>query len=195
LSNAIANKSFKLRFRIATDEAAGETGWDIDEISVQGATNTPFPSIVANATSCAGLPTADAGPDATVAIGDTVKLDGSKSKDPDGDPLTFEWSQVDGPTVTLDKPQTVAPSFVAPSVTAATPITLKLKVSDGKGWASDTVVITVDPNEKPGGPGPVLSDGGCGCVTVGSGPTNSVAAFSLLGFIGLAVGRLRRRRS
>lgn len=194
LDNGVSNQKFQLRFRIGTDAAAGETGWDIDEISVQGATNTPFPSIVDNQKSCAGLPIADAGPDQTVAIGDTVKLDASKSKDPDGDPITFEWTQIDGPAVTLDKPQSPIVSFVAPTVTTSTSLTFRVKVTDGKAWASDAVVITVDPNEKPGGTnGPVLSDGGCGCVTVGSGPTNSVALFSLLGFVGLATRRLRRR--
>lgn len=193
LSNAIANKSFKVRFRIGTDPAAGETGWDIDEIAVQGATNKPFPSIITNATNCAGVPTADAGPDVTVASGDTVTLDGSNSKDPDGEPLTFKWKQLDGPAVSLDKPEATKLSFVAPSVTDPTPLTFQLVVSDGKGSSSDTVVVTVKSNESSGGL--TLSEGGCGCSTVGSSSTNALAAFSLFGFLGLAVNRLRRRRN
>ena len=37
-------------------------------------------------------PVADAGPDQTVFVGDTVQLDGSGSSDVDNDPLTFQWS-------------------------------------------------------------------------------------------------------
>ena len=37
-------------------------------------------------------PTANAGPDQTARVGDTVTLDGSASTGLDGDPLTFDWS-------------------------------------------------------------------------------------------------------
>ena len=43
-------------------------------------------------------PSANAGPDQTVLIGDTVTLDGSRSHDDDGNPLTFVWSLVSVPT-------------------------------------------------------------------------------------------------
>ena len=38
------------------------------------------------------VPTANAGPDQKVTVGDIVQLDGSKSSDLDGDALTFAWS-------------------------------------------------------------------------------------------------------
>ena len=37
-------------------------------------------------------PTADAGPDRTVAVNELAILDGSASSDPDTDPLTFQWN-------------------------------------------------------------------------------------------------------
>lgn len=205
LNGSIANKSFKVRFRIGTDPAAGEAGWDIDEIAVQGAINKPFASIVANASSCAGLPLADAGLDITVTSGDTVALDGSNSKDPDGDPLTYTWVQLEGPTASLDKPQDAKPTFVAPDVMVPTQLLFQLMVSDGKGSSKDDVSVLVNPSDGGTGgaagagggggrPGLVLDEGGCGCVVVGSNTTNTAAAFSVLGMIGLVAARLRRRR-
>jgi hypothetical protein len=43
----------------------------------------------------------------------TINLDGSDSHDPDGDPLTFEWTQVAGPAVTLSSRNTAQTSFTA----------------------------------------------------------------------------------
>lgn len=43
----------------------------------------------------------------------TIQLDASDSYDPDGDPITFQWSQVAGPAVTLSGANTARPSFSA----------------------------------------------------------------------------------
>ena len=59
-------------------------------------------------------PLASAGADQSVNEGSTVMLDGSGSIDPDGDPLTFAWSQVAGPAVTLDRPRERAPDVHRP---------------------------------------------------------------------------------
>ncbi|HLH08284.1 MAG TPA: PKD domain-containing protein, partial [Terriglobales bacterium] len=61
-------------------------------------------------------PVANAGPNQTVAVGTTVQLDGSGSSDPNGKPLTFQWSAVQKPagsTATLSDPTAVTPTFTA----------------------------------------------------------------------------------
>ena len=46
-------------------------------------------------------PVADAGPDQIGIAAGNVLLDGSASFHPDGDPITFQWSQIAGPAVSL----------------------------------------------------------------------------------------------
>ena len=88
-------------------------------------------------------PVANAGPDQTVLVGDTVTLDGSGSQDADGDPLTFFWSFTSRPagsTVTLSDPGAVKPTFV---IDLPGTYVSQLIVNDGKiDSLPDTVVIT-----------------------------------------------------
>jgi hypothetical protein len=82
-------------------------------------------------------PVANAGPDQTVErtsiAGAEVTLDGSGSSDPDGDPLTYEWTW-DSETVDSVNPLVTLP----PGETTVT-----LTVNDGELDDSDTVVIDV----------------------------------------------------
>ena len=90
-------------------------------------------------------PVAEAGPDQTVDDGAAVTLDGSASRDPNGDPLSHAWEQIGGPTVTLSDPTHVQPGFLAPSVpSGGGTLTFRLTVSDGTHTSPpDTVNITV----------------------------------------------------
>jgi hypothetical protein len=89
-------------------------------------------------------PTADAGPDQTVATGSTVPLDGSGSSDPDGTPLLFSWSlasRPQGSAAALSSSTIVNPTFGAdrPGDYVA-----RLTVGDGVvSSAPDTVAVTV----------------------------------------------------
>jgi hypothetical protein len=58
-------------------------------------------------------PVADAGPDQTGVAAGTIQLDASGSFDPDGDPITFEWTQIAGPSVSISGQNTAQASFVA----------------------------------------------------------------------------------
>ncbi len=89
-------------------------------------------------------PTADAGAPQTVHTGDLVTLDASASSDPDGDPLTYQWTQTGGDPVTINNPNTVSPTFTAPPTIGV--LTFTLTVEDPFGLSStDTVTITVEP--------------------------------------------------
>lgn len=96
-------------------------------------------------------PVANAGPDASGTIGTQVVLNGGGSSDPDGQAITFSWSQIAGPPVTLSTPTAATARFTP---TAAGTYTFQLAVSDGSLSSTDTVTITV------GGAGPevVFSD-------------------------------------
>lgn len=102
-----------------------------------------------------GAPTSDAGPDQALAGGGgSVTLDGNASSDPDGDPLTYSWSQVSGPAVSLNGANTVSPSFTAPQqINQPQQLVFALVATDGAGLAGapDTVTITIPagPNTAP----------------------------------------------
>ena len=88
-------------------------------------------------------PVANAGPDQTVYVRDKVKLDGSKSGDVDGDPLTFRWSFIftsSGSLAVLSDAKAISPTFV---VDLPGTYVVQLIVNDGKlDSLSDTVSIT-----------------------------------------------------
>jgi len=56
LGTAFAGQTVRFRVRIGTDEAAGDLGWEIDNIAFQGITNLPFSAFVADRSRCRGVP-------------------------------------------------------------------------------------------------------------------------------------------
>jgi chitinase len=90
-------------------------------------------------------PVANAGPDqGPINTGQTVQLNGAGSTDPDGNPLTYRWTQISGPAATLLNPTSITPSFVAPNVSGTQNLVFQLIVNDGTvDSVADTVVIAV----------------------------------------------------
>jgi RHS repeat-associated protein len=87
-------------------------------------------------------PVADAGPDRSAFVGDTVTLDGSGASDADGDPLTYAWTLAPpaGSAAALDDPGAVAPTF---TLDVPGDYLITLVVNDGTvDSAPDTVVVS-----------------------------------------------------
>ena len=91
-------------------------------------------------------PVAQAGPDQTVFVGDTVTLDGSGSGDVDKDTLNFSWSFAvtpAGSSAALSDPSVVNPTFI-PDI--ADTYEIQLIVNDGTVDSSpDKVIINAEP--------------------------------------------------
>ena len=109
-------------------------------------------------------PVANAGPAQTVSTGSSVQLDGSGSSDPDGDPLTYTWTQTGGTPVTLSSSTAQKPTFTAPS--NAGTLTFRLVVRDGQVNSSPsnvTITVTGSSNQAP-----VANAGAAQTVSTGS---------------------------
>lgn len=92
-------------------------------------------------------PVADAGPNKAVKAGSRVKLNGLKSRDPEGEALYYSWSQVRGSKVSLLDANNSEASFLAPAVSEARTYRFKLRVTDKKG--ADSLPAFVDVRVEP----------------------------------------------
>jgi len=94
------------------------------------------------------VPTAEAGADQTVKENTLVTLDGSHSRDPNEQTLTYAWTQLSGTAVVLSDASSATPTFTAPILPSSSNLilTFRLTVNDGEHPATDQVVITVTQN-------------------------------------------------
>ncbi len=137
------NSTETLTFEVEVMDGSGAS--DTDTVSVSVTTSNQNPVNPGNPTN--NLPVANAGFDQSVSGGSTVSLNGSASFDPDGDPLTYNWSQTTGTPVTLSDSSSATPSFTAPNSTET--MSFSLTVSDGFGSSTDSVNVIVTQTTSP----------------------------------------------
>jgi MYXO-CTERM domain-containing protein len=112
----------------------------------------------------------------SVQTGGSVSLNGSGSSDPDGDAITYKWSQSAGPAGSFSSSTAANTTFTAPG--SAGSVTITLTVTDAKGLTG-TATTTVTVNKK--------DEGGCNS----TGTPASAVALLIVGAFFLA----RRRRT
>lgn len=123
---------------------ADKAGQYVAQLIVNDGTVNSTPDTVTITTTAVNMvPVANAGLDQTVSAGSTVQLDGSGSKDPDGNALRYQWALTVKPTgskATLSNSTTMMASFIAD---VAGQYVAQLIVNDGMiNSAPDTVIIT-----------------------------------------------------
>lgn len=162
-----------------SDLTVGELSFEVTVTDTAGATDTATVNVTVNAPNQA--PTATIQMTATsVNEGANVSLNGSTSSDPDGDTLTYDWSQLSGPSVTLNSATSATSTFTAPSVSSSIQLSFRLTVTDPSGETS-SADVTITVNDIP------ESGGGSGGGSSGGG---SIPLFSVLGL--LLIRRLRK---
>lgn len=118
-------------------------------------------------------PVAEAGLGVMAFVNDTVILNGQGSSDPDGQPLTYAWTQLSGPPVALTGADTDRPSFL---VEAPGTLRFQLIVTDGSlaSTPDEVSVVIPDRERRP------LGDSGCASVPGGAGWLGVLAGLALL---------------
>ena len=113
-----------LRFRVEVSDPEGGSESEVVAVSI---TNS--------------APVSEAGFGQAVETGSWVQLDGRASRDPDGDRLTYSWTQTAGDEVQLNNAESASPTFTAPNRVQS--LRFALTVDDGDKSHTDTVSITV----------------------------------------------------
>jgi MYXO-CTERM domain-containing protein len=125
-------------------------------------------------------PIAEAGPIQVVSPGTLVELDGSASRDPEGENLTFFWQQTSGPeSVELTGETTARPTFTPERQGV---YVFWLVVSDGtQESAPDFTEVQVEAG----------AESGCGCGASSPGsPQGSASLFLLVAFLAIGLRRM-----
>jgi parallel beta-helix repeat protein len=112
-----------------------KTGYASDTRQVLLTSNRSLTVILQPVGTSNAAPTAEAGPDDTALVGETVPFDGTNSSDPDGDPLTYSWNFGDGTTATG--------AMVNHTYSASGTYIVTLTVSDGALNDTDTASVLV----------------------------------------------------
>lgn len=107
------------------------------------------PSTIQTVTTDAAIPvnqppTANAGPDQSVAAATQFTLDGTGSQDSDGTIIEWRWTQTAGDTVTLNLEDPARPTATSPSKTTSQRLTFQLITVDDEGAESSPGTVNID---------------------------------------------------
>ncbi len=116
------------------------------QVSVTDGTNTTVDTVTIDVNRDNDAPSVSAGPDQSVSEGALVSLAASAS-DPEGQGLTYTWTQVGGPSVAIVGANGTTPSFTAPNYVSNTTLTFQVAVSDGVNTSVDTVTVVVNADD------------------------------------------------
>ena len=130
-------------------ELGAEGFWDmVQEETVLSPPTEPTsePTSEPSAETTNSAPIADAGIDKVTEV-DTITLDAGGSDDPDGDPLSFAWTQLHGPSTQIET-STAEQTQVVLSQEGT--YRFSVLVSDGSQESEDGITIIYDTNTKTG---------------------------------------------
>ena len=133
-----AAQTYTMVFRLTVSDGVASSHDDVT-ITIQPATSSP--------------PSVNAGPDTQVKAKESLSLM-CTATDPDGDTLTYAWSQATGSLpvvgITTTGPSSGAASIIGPDRTTPTDIELICEVDDGTFKVRDSVTVTLmPPNRAP----------------------------------------------
>ncbi len=115
--------------------------YELQLVVSDGNLDSAADQVAVTATQSNHAPTANAGPDQSVAVGTVVNLDGSASSDADGDPITYVWSitsRPEGSIAGIKAPYSPTTLFLAD---VAGQYTIELLVGDGTDLSTPDVMM------------------------------------------------------
>lgn len=115
----------QLQFALRVHQGAQASAPDYVVVTVRSANQVP----IAKASEVLGT------------AGETVTLDASQSRDPDGDKLAYSWEQEGGTPVVLHDVNQAKATFTAPM--EATQLTFRLRVFDGVAASEDIAIVYI----------------------------------------------------
>ncbi len=144
------------------DISAGQTVTSTNTMMIRQNRLIPFdPSALSYQFRAASGPVANAGSDQIASVGQTVRLDGSKSYDPNGSIVEYSWTYVgsvpSGISLAIDDPSAVKPSVL---ISQGGTFTFQLVVTDNHGAVSQPSRVKVRT-------GPIANAGPSQTVNVG----------------------------
>lgn len=173
--SSLNGQTVRLRFRVVTDAAVADFGWNIDNVTFTNISSPAFSNLVAGNTfacdnSAPKLTLSDS--ELTINEGTTGTISASVTDRNADDTHTYAWTQTDGPDATLEGADTATLTFTPADVTSATSLTFQVAVNDGSETVTSNVSVTV--NDVPPPPAPTPP------VTGGSGGGGSMPWYSVL---------------